>query len=60
MQVHCFTGLQALIAHSKEPLASDVDVSVLVTFDHEEVGSGSTHGAGSLRPHALAAQGLMH
>ena len=25
----------------------DTDVSVLVCFDHEEVGSDSTHGAGS-------------
>jgi aspartyl aminopeptidase len=46
-QVHCFTGLQALIAHSSASLQSDKDVSVLVVFDHEEVGSGSTHGAGS-------------
>ena len=46
-QVHCFTGLQALVAHAGDSLSSDQDVSVLVTFDHEEVGSGSTHGAGS-------------
>jgi len=46
-QVHCFTGLQALIAHANDALATDQDVSVLVVFDHEEVGSGSTHGAGS-------------
>lgn len=47
VQVHCFTGLQALVAHAKDALPTDTDVSVLVTFDHEEVGSSSTHGAGS-------------
>ena len=47
-QVHCFTGLEALISHSDEGhQESDTDVSVLVCFDHEEVGSDSTHGAGS-------------
>ena len=47
-QVHCFTGLEALISHCEEgEQKSDTDVSVLVCFDHEEVGSDSTHGAGS-------------
>lgn len=47
-QVHCFTGLEALIAHCEEgSQEGDSDVSVLVCFDHEEVGSDSTHGAGS-------------
>jgi len=46
-QVHCFTGLQALIKHANEGLMQDRDVSVLAAFDHEEVGSSSTHGAGS-------------
>jgi len=38
-QVHCFTGLQALVAHANDALATDKDVSVLVVFDHEEVGN---------------------
>ena len=47
-QVHCFTGIEALLAHCEAGcLESDTDVSVLVCFDHEEVGSDSTHGAGS-------------
>ena len=45
-QVHCFTGLEALLSQCEEQ-ESDMDVSVLVCFDHEEVGSESTHGAGS-------------
>ena len=46
-QVHCFTGLEALTSHAAARLDEDTDVSVLVVFDHEEVGSSSTHGAGS-------------
>ena len=45
--MRCFTGLQALVTHANEGLMEDKDVSVLAVFDHEEVGSGSTHGAGS-------------
>jgi aspartyl aminopeptidase len=45
-QVHCFTSVEALIEHCKV-IASDEDVNIVALFDHEEVGSESTHGAGS-------------
>lgn len=45
-QVHCFTGLKALLDYSDDS-ANDAEVSMLVCFDHEEVGSESAHGAGS-------------
>jgi len=45
-QVHCFTGLKALLDCSDD-CADDADISMLVCFDHEEVGSESSHGAGS-------------
>eukprot|EP00286_Rhodomonas_abbreviata_P005667 CAMPEP_0181316140 /NCGR_PEP_ID=MMETSP1101-20121128/15738_1 /TAXON_ID=46948 /ORGANISM="Rhodomonas abbreviata, Strain Caron Lab Isolate" /LENGTH=468 /DNA_ID=CAMNT_0023423371 /DNA_START=30 /DNA_END=1436 /DNA_ORIENTATION=+ len=45
-QVSCFMGLKALMDYSKD-LSADKDVSVVCCFDHEEVGSDSTHGAGS-------------
>ena len=45
-QVHCFTGVEALIEHCKD-LGADEDVNIVALFDHEEVGSESTHGAGS-------------
>lgn len=46
-QVHCYTGMAALIAHAgnAELLANDCDVSVIACFDHEEVGSRSAQGA---------------
>jgi len=45
-QSHCFTGLTALLKHS-ECLSSDTGVSMLVCFDHEEIGSASAQGADS-------------
>jgi len=44
-QVHCYTGLSALLSHSKTN--DDTGVSMLVCFDHEEIGSDSAQGAGS-------------
>lgn len=45
-QVHCYTGLSALLEHSKD-ISQDTGVSMLVCFDHEEIGSDSAQGAGS-------------
>merc|ERR1719153_1001789 len=45
-QVHCYTGLSALLDHSKD-ISQDTGVSMLVCFDHEEIGSDSAVGAGS-------------
>merc|ERR1719347_2440114 len=45
-QVHCYTGLSALLDHSKD-ISQDTGVSMLVCFDHEEIGSDSAQGAGS-------------
>jgi len=45
-QVHCYTGLEALLEHSTD-ISEDTGVSMLVCFDHEEVGSDSMTGAGS-------------
>jgi len=45
-QVHCYTGLTALLDHSKD-ISQDTGVSMLVCFDHEEIGSDSAQGAGS-------------
>jgi len=45
----CFVSLDALESYSrnKSLVSEDGDVSVVALFDHEEVGSGSTVGAGS-------------
>jgi len=45
-QVHCYTGLKALLDNSQD-LSEDTGVSMLVCFDHEEIGSDSAQGAGS-------------
>jgi len=45
-QVHCYTGLSALLDHSND-ISQDTGVSMLVCFDHEEIGSDSAQGAGS-------------
>lgn len=45
-QVHCYTGLSALLQHSKD-ISGDTGVAMLVCFDHEEIGSDSAQGAGS-------------
>jgi aspartyl aminopeptidase len=42
----CFCAIEALTEHSKN-LEADADISMICLFDHEEVGSVSTHGAGS-------------
>lgn len=41
-----FVALEAL-KNTEESIDDSADVSVVVAFDHEEVGSTSTHGAGS-------------
>uniref|UniRef100_A0A6U4N1B7 aspartyl aminopeptidase n=1 Tax=Hemiselmis andersenii TaxID=464988 RepID=A0A6U4N1B7_HEMAN len=46
-QVHCYTSIEALADHADKDLSKDTQVSVITLFDHEEVGSDSTHGAGS-------------
>ena len=46
-QIHCFTGLRALLDHAAAALPSQPDIAVLASFDHEEVGSESAWGAGS-------------
>ena len=45
----CFVATEALLEHapSAEAIKDDPDVSLIALFDHEEVGSGSTSGAGS-------------
>ena len=35
-----FVATEAMLAHSKEGIAEDQDIKVVVFFDHEEVGSG--------------------
>jgi aspartyl aminopeptidase len=42
-----FCSVEALLCHASANLATDENVSVIVCFDHEEVGSVSSHGAGS-------------
>ncbi|CAK9091109.1 Probable aspartyl aminopeptidase [Durusdinium trenchii] len=48
-QMHCFTGVEALMTHCEGAgnLESDTGISVVVLFDHEECGSQSQVGAGS-------------
>ena len=62
-----FCGVEALVQHSNPTtLESNANVSMIVCFDHEEVGSVSSHGAGSpilqsaiqRVSHALGAQTL--
>eukprot|EP00557_Chaetoceros_sp_GSL56_P000963 CAMPEP_0176501708 /NCGR_PEP_ID=MMETSP0200_2-20121128/14319_1 /TAXON_ID=947934 /ORGANISM="Chaetoceros sp., Strain GSL56" /LENGTH=492 /DNA_ID=CAMNT_0017900641 /DNA_START=490 /DNA_END=1968 /DNA_ORIENTATION=- len=45
----CFMAVEALVEHTSQEgsLESDVDISLVALFDHEEVGSESTTGAGS-------------
>lgn len=44
-----FVAVEALLAHSEnsELLSQDEDISLIALFDHEEVGSNSTQGAGA-------------
>ena len=45
-QMHCFTSVAALIEYaSSVDVETDADVSMVVLFDHEEVGSESVGGA---------------
>ncbi|GMH73277.1 hypothetical protein TL16_g06141 [Triparma laevis f. inornata] len=46
-QMGCYVSLQALLNHADKGLKNDSDVSLIALFDHEEVGSSSTTGAGS-------------
>jgi len=46
-QVHCFTAVRALLTYAEDDLSKHSDVSMIVCFDHEEVGSESACGAGS-------------
>mmetsp|Transcript_17659 Transcript_17659/g.40005 ORF Transcript_17659/g.40005 Transcript_17659/m.40005 type:complete len:242 (+) Transcript_17659:1309-2034(+) len=41
----CFVSVEALLTHAESSLAGDTDISIVILFDHEEVGSGSTTGA---------------
>lgn len=45
-QAHCYTGLCALLKNAAD-IDLDTGVSMLVCFDHEEIGSDSAQGAGS-------------
>ena len=48
-QMHCFTSLEALLGFaSSKTFAEDDMVSAICLFDHEEVGSQSPQGAGSV------------
>jgi len=46
-QVHCFTAMRALLEYAAGDISQDTGVALAVCFDHEEVGSESTHGAAS-------------
>eukprot|EP00984_Skeletonema_dohrnii_P009014 scaffold3382_cov121-Skeletonema_dohrnii-CCMP3373.AAC.4 len=44
----CFVALESIVDYSKsEDLTDDDMISLIALFDHEEIGSQSTHGAGS-------------
>jgi len=45
--VHCFTATHALLEYAAGDISEDTGVALAVCFDHEEVGSESTSGAGS-------------
>ena len=45
-QVHCYTGLTALLDHSRD-LSADTGVSMLCCFDHEEVKCAVVNGGKS-------------
>lgn len=42
-----FCGFESLCEHANKNLPEDQDISLVVAFDHEEVGSTSVQGAGS-------------
>ena len=41
-QVHCYTGLAALLDHSRD-ISEDTGISMLCCFDHEEVAATKRH-----------------
>jgi len=43
----CFVALESMVDHSVNNLENDTDISMIVLFDHEEVGSTSLPGAGA-------------
>lgn len=44
----CFVAMESILEYSKsEDLVNDDMISLIALFDHEEIGSQSTHGAGS-------------
>ncbi|EED94436.1 probable aspartyl aminopeptidase, partial [Thalassiosira pseudonana CCMP1335] len=44
----CFVALESIVDYSKSDNVSEDDaISLIALFDHEEIGSQSTHGAGS-------------
>ena len=45
-QMHCFTALKALLAQAEGAPPTAPDICLIALFDHEEVGSDSSTGAG--------------
>jgi aspartyl aminopeptidase len=42
-----FCAVEALTEHATNSMAADSDIAMICCFDHEEVGSESSHGAGA-------------
>jgi aspartyl aminopeptidase len=43
----CFVAVESLVDHAADGQDGDADISLVALFDHEEVGSDSSQGAGS-------------